>query len=220
MITELIDKQDTFEVVRDRIAQILADETESQQKLAISSGKDPDQWKFKVYTERTQPWEEWLRGGSDLDPTPRVNVSYESSSFPARTGNVVERQKSDSNYNIDILTYSESEASGAGHIPADAKAALEAQRITRLVRNIIMASPYIYLKLRGTVWGRWPMSITAYQPTTDGSAVQNVQACRLQLEVAFNELSPQLTGEVVEEIGITINRAEDGSVLAQAEYGV
>ena len=42
----LIDKQDSFEIVRDKIALILANEIASQQVLAKADSRNPDDWKF------------------------------------------------------------------------------------------------------------------------------------------------------------------------------
>ena len=44
-IQALIDKQDSFEIVRDKIGLILASESASQQALATAAAKDPDLWR-------------------------------------------------------------------------------------------------------------------------------------------------------------------------------
>ena len=215
MIDKLIDKQDSFEIVRDKIAQILADETASQQALATTEGEDPTKWAFKVFTERMYPWEDWQGspGNEPIDPTPRVNVWYETSSFPKGSGNTTRRQKSQTTFNIDIAAIGESAPGVAG----DEDATYNAQRILRLVRNILMADIYTYLDLRGLVWSRWPSSMNVFKPEGLDTA-QRVHAARFQLEVDFNELSPQQSGVDLESIAFTIKRAEDGSVLAQAQY--
>ena len=61
LIPDLIDKEDTFEIVRNQIALILANESASQVALATTAGKpDPNLWALKVYTERSNPWEQAL----------------------------------------------------------------------------------------------------------------------------------------------------------------
>ena len=62
MITELIDKLDNFEIIRDKIALILANEIANQKVIATNQGKTtPDEWNFKTYTERSNPREDFIK---------------------------------------------------------------------------------------------------------------------------------------------------------------
>ena len=99
MIDVLIDKLDNFEVVRDQIATILATEFASQQSLARAASKNPADWKVRVFTERSNPWEEWLN--SVADPSPLVSVWYDRSQFDPAKSNVIDRQAAMAIYNID-----------------------------------------------------------------------------------------------------------------------
>jgi len=141
-IQSLIDKQDTFEQVRDQIAAILTLETASQQTLATAAGKDPELWKLRIFSERSNPWESFR--DSDRNKTPIVNVWYESSAFQEGSSTVSERQDTLGTFNIDVYGYGVSQANGAGHDAGDEQAALTCQRGLRLVRNILMASEYPY----------------------------------------------------------------------------
>lgn len=216
MIDHLIDKQDTFELVRDKIAQILADETASQQAFATTAGRDSNEWAFRVYRERSNPWEMFLDPDGDVSPV--VNVWFDTENFDKSSSNIVERHKAEAAYNIDIYGHAISSSDGAGHKPGDREAALVAQRTLRLVRNILAAGPYTYLGMRGTVWHRWISSISTFQPQLDGQTVQKVLGVRLILIVAFNEFSPQLTPETLETVSAGIIQAEDGRVIAQTQY--
>lgn len=221
MIDSLIDKRDGFEIVRDQIAQILADETASQQALAEAAAKDSGLWKFRVYRERSNPWEAFLNVDENEfedDTSPIVNVWFDNASLDGQASNVVSRQKVDGSFNIDIYGFAVSASDGDGHKPGDREAALTAQRIARLVRNVLMSDTYTYLALRGTVWRRWIQSITSFQPQLDGQTAQKVLGIRLVLNVAFNELSPQVTPETLEEVGNGIKQAADGRVIAQVDY--
>ena len=63
MTLPLIDKQDSFEIVRDQIAAILKTEITSQIALATTAGKpNPDDWKLRIFSERANPWEQFLNG--------------------------------------------------------------------------------------------------------------------------------------------------------------
>jgi len=214
---ELIDKEDTFEVVRDQIGAILATESANQRSLATAAGKDPELWKLRVYLERANPWEAFR---DMVDTSPIVNVWFDAASYPMGHGNTVERQKSEARYNIDVYAYGQSADDGAtGHIPGDEAAARSLARAIRLARNILMAAENTYLQLpRGTVWRRWPQSISTFQPQLGEQPVENIIAGRITLEVQFSEFSPQVEGDEIELISIDVNRARDGMLVAEADY--
>jgi hypothetical protein len=217
MSLELIDKQDTFEIVRDQITAILVTEITNQQVLAAAASKDPADWKLNIYQERANPWEQFLN--NDDDPSPIVNVWYDSSSFDPSSSNVVERQKAEGVFNIDCYGYGVSQdVAAGGHKPGDKEAALQVQKALRLVRNILMAAEYTYLGLRGTVWGRWPQAVTVFQPQIDGRTVQQVVGARLAFRVTFSEFSPQVVAETLELLSVDVKRTEDGLVVLEADY--
>lgn len=219
-IDTLIDKVDTFEMVRDQIAAILVTEVASQQALAIADSKDPADWTLRVFMERSNPWQEFLDSPAQEDGPPIVNVAYDTGAFPERSSNVVDRQHSQATYHLDCYGYgiSKDDAAG-GHIPGDLKASLETQRAVRLVRNIIMSSTYTYLGLpRGTVWKRFVPSIRMHQTPIDERTVQKVTAARISLVVDFNEFAPQYTPEILESVAVTVKRSETGEVYLLADY--
>jgi hypothetical protein len=217
LIQTLIDKQDNFEVIRDQIAAIIVLESNNQQSLAIADGKDPDLWKLRVFNERYNPWEQFLNTNTDRSPI--VNVWYDSSNFDGLASNIVERQKAEAIYNIDCYGYGISSDDGAtGHNPGDRDAAFVVQRALRLVRNILMASTYTYLGLRGLVWQRWPQSVNVFQPNLDAQQVQKIVGARLELRVMFNEFSPQYVPETLEYLSVDVFRQEDGQLVAEADF--
>lgn len=216
-ISTLIDKQDTFEIIRDQIAAILTTEVASQMALATTAGKDPDDWKLRIFTERSNPWEQWLN--SQGDQSPIVNIWYDNSNFAPGKSNISERQASETVYNIDCYGYGRSKDDGAeGHIPGDREASFQVQKALRLVRNILMASEYTYLGLQGLVWRRWPQSITAFQPQLDGRQMQQIVGARLAFRVEFNEFSPQVEPVTLELLSVGVLRTEDGEVVLEADY--
>lgn len=217
MIQELIDKQDNFELVRDQIAAILASEEASQRAIAALAGRDPEEWRLRVYAERSNPFEQWLNDQTDCSPI--VNVWFDSSSFDGLAGNTVERQKTEAVYNIDCYGFGlASDEAGGGHNPGDQAAAFQAHKALRLVRNILMAAQYTYLGLRGVVWRRWPQSVTSFQPQQDARQAQQVVGVRLAFRVQFNEFSPENAPETLEFLSIDVIRAEDGQILVEADY--
>lgn len=216
MIPTLIDKQDSFEIVRDEIAAILALETANQQALATAAGKDPELWKLRVYTERSNPWEAWLN--SQADSSPIVNVWFDTASYNGAASDTLERQMAEATYNVDVYGLGISASNGTGHVPGDQEAAEEAHRAARLVRNILMAAEYAYLGQRGLVGKRWPQSLTSFQPQMTDNAIQQVVAVRLAFVVQFNEFAPQVESQPLELLSVDVKRAEDGAIVAEADF--
>lgn len=207
----LIDKQDNIEIIRDKIAQILANETASQQTLATAAGKDSELWKFLVFRERSNILSRWQNNSTD--ETPVVNVWFDSETFNGGNSGVIERQTTNANINIDIYTRAVAKATVDGHSPSDMAAALRCAAVTRLVRNILMAAEYTYLELQGIVGQRWPSAITSFQPQEGGQAVESIHATRITLAVSFNELSPQYEGAILELITVGLTLSPSGEVI-------
>lgn len=217
---ELIDKQDGFEIIRDKIAAVLVAEIASQQALALAAAEDPDYWKLRLYTERANIWEQFLNSPSDVSPV--INVAFDSAIFVERNSNAIERQKSDSTFNIDCYAYAKSTSTESGHDSGDYLARLELHKAIRFIRNILMAGEYTYLGLsRGDdqiVWRRWIQNVVIYQPEYNGQALQQIAAGRIVFRVEHNEFSPQIAAETLESIFATITRTDDGFVYFTGEF--
>jgi hypothetical protein len=179
--------------------------------LATAATKDPDDWKLRIFAERSNPWEQFL-ADVVVDTSPIVNVWFDSSTFPEGQGDTIERQTSESIFNIDCYGYGISADNPAGgHFLGDNQAATEAHRAMRLVRNILMSSVYIVLELQGVVGQRWTQSRTSFQPEQNGQAIQNVVGSRIAFRVKHNELSPQ--GDetnILEKVAVDLKRESDG----------
>lgn len=214
-IETLIDKQDTFEVVRDKIALILAEEVAAQKALAVLAAKDPALWDFAVFKERSIPWELIEdTDGQVISETPLVNVYYESGDFPQNRGNTVARQESEGLFYIDMYSAKTDQVDGGGDlIPGDLRAALDLDRVQRLVRNILQASAYTYLDLRPLVGQRWIQDIRRFQPSIEDRPAKRAIAARMTMRVRFNEFSPQTEGVDLDGIDITLNLSPNGQVL-------
>jgi hypothetical protein len=214
LITERIDQRDSFEIVRDQIASILKLELDHQSLL--HGGQCPS----RVFVERANPWGDYLETTERQLP-PLVNVWFDTASYDGAASNIVERQRCEATYHIDCYGFGVSVDDGdavGGHVPGDVAAVLEAQKTARFCRKVLMAGAYTYLGLRGLVGKRWPQSLTAFQPQIDNRQAQRVAAMRLALSVHFNELSPQVQGEVIELISVEVYRAQNGELLVRADY--
>jgi hypothetical protein len=222
LIETLIDKFDNLELVRDKIAALLLEESDGQKTLAIAAAKDPLLWAMRVFTERSNPIAEWQEAPDDADPAdlvPIVNVYFEAAQADAAASDTVYQQQVIATYNIDCYGYGFAKTDGAtGHILGDAQAAFEAQRTARLVRNILMSAHYVCLGMRGVVGSRWIRSITEFQPAIDGRSMQQVVGVRIQFEVRMNEFSPQHVPTPLQILGVTVFRAETGEIYLKGDY--
>ncbi len=223
MIQTLIDKQDTFELVRDQVAAILALESANQQALAIADGKDPALWELRVYKERSNPWEALRTDDGQLpaDMSPVINVWYDTSNIDEGASQTIDRQQMNVTINIDVFGIGATTLTpGGGHEPGDRAAALEVQRGARLVRNILMADTYVTLgvpRSEGLIGQRQVSNITSYQPEFNNQNAVQVAGLRLALQVKVSESGPMAPGVTLELIDAVVFD-EDGEVLINAQY--
>lgn len=214
----LIDGQDNFEVVRDKIGQILAAETVAQVALAAAASKpNPDDWKFHVYLERSNPWEAFRDGKGDL--TPIVNVWYDRGQYEEGRSNLHTQQGVTSRFNVDIYAYAPSVETAGGHTPGDEATAFLTHRIVRLVRNILMHDKYRWLGMRDIVEKRWLASQNVFQPVdASGRPAQRVVAARLALDVDHPEEIDFEDPNTLTVIDIEFRRGEDNKLLAELRF--
>lgn len=224
VIQQLIDKQDTFELLRDKVALILAEESAQQQVLAQAAGKDPALWKLRVFTERTNPWE-FLRSDDGLPPddvAPVVCVWYDSSNIDTRSSQTIDRQQMEGTFHIDVYGMGVTTIlpDGAGQLTGDELAAKEAQRGARLVRNILMADSYVTLGVNralGLVGQRHISTIQTFQPEFSNQNAWHVSGLRLALQVKMSETGPQTPAVILEELSAIV-RGENGEILIDALF--
>lgn len=232
LLTQLIDKTDNFEIIRDKIASILVIETANQMALADADNKNPDDWKLRVFLERNNPWEQVINedANTETELTPIVNVSYEKCTFDPSASNVVERQKCDAIYNIDCYGFGVSkDVMDGGHSAGDLMATLAVHKCVRLVRNILMSGVYTYLgSPRGAnqiVWGRFINNIQIFQPQIFYGGdrrhdIDFIKTCggQISLRVTFSEFSPQVQPVPLEFVSVEVKRLETGEVVINADY--
>lgn len=223
-IQALIDKQDSFELVRDQIAAILAIEEAQQRVYAAAAAEDPELWRLNVFIERSNPWEQFLDCPAEEGTwpaaryAPLVCVWFDSSSFPRSAGNTISWQQVDGTFNVDIYGVGYSETNGSGHLAGDKAAALNAHRGARLARNILMAGQYTNLALPTIVGARWVESLQSFQPQFEQRPTQHVVAMRLALSVRFTEYAPEYQGVAIETLIAQVEREDSGYVYFNAEY--
>ena len=216
LIDTLIDKLDNNEIIRNEIAAILAVEIANQRALAVLASKpNPDDWFFNVYIERAKPWEISTESdGTEGGQMPLVNVFFDNDVFDNKGGNVVEEQKTKGTFFVDCYGFkSRSVADGAG----DELSSKEADRIARLVRNILMAAVYTYLNQRTIVTSRFIMRREKLQPDIRQEGFENIIVARITVNVDYNEFSPQATAEQLETLFSEVKLSDTGQVLFDLE---
>ena len=219
LITELIDKLDNLELIRDQLGAILKVESSAQQALALAANRDAKPWDLRVYVERTAPWEQWLDMPAEDDVAPIVAVSFENDTSDQAGSSAVQLQRTVATFNIDCYGYGVATETADGHEPGDLRATAATHRAVRMVRNILMAGHYTYLAMRGVVGKRYFQGKTMFVPEFDSNAAQQIVACRMNLQVEFNEYTPQVIAEPLELLTVEVKRDPSGEVLLTAEYG-
>lgn len=220
LLEQLIDKQDNFEVIRDQIALILKLNVEEQVNvLAPLAGKDPLDYELQLYTEASNPIENWLNLNDNSNKAPIVNVWVDGMNYEKKSSSTTGlNTQGDTTYNIDVYGLGISTETLEGHDPGDQQSALEVQRGIRLVRNIMMASQNMILQLVGIVGDRFITSVKLFQPEQENNQSAKIQAARITLSVGHVEATQEALGEILESINVQIERDSDGLILLELEF--
>lgn len=214
MINILIDKQDTCEIIRDQLAAILAIEIAHQAELAEDSGKNVDDFYFSVYSECSNPWE--------VDEMPLVNISFDNDRFDNKNSDLLSRQRATGTFYLDCYANKKTTDADSG----DELSTREAVRIARFVRNIIMSNEYTYLLLGTRELGANSSLVTrrrisrreVFKSDIKAENYENVVACRLTLEVDYDEFAPQTVMTDLELLILQCEQEDTGKVNFNAEY--
>jgi len=225
-IKSLIEKQDTNEIIRDQIAAILTIEIANQEYLAKTANKDQSNFSADVYIERSRAWQV-MTSEDDGEETGDfisglINVCFDNDVFDNKNSNNIERQRAIGTFFIDCYGHkNKTEDRDGNTIEGDELSSKESDRIARLARNIIMSGPYTYLGFvqhGGLVARRYINKREKFLPTIDNKAYENVIGTRLTLQVEYDELSYQATGENLELLINTCEIGEDGLVSMIQEF--
>jgi hypothetical protein len=214
----LIDKQDSNEIVRDQIAALLRIEIDNQKSLAIAAGKDVELFDFDVYTEKLKPWEVLTTGeGDDLSETPLINVLFDNDTFDNKNSEEISRQRTRGTFFIDCYTHKNK----TKNMTSDEASSREADRIARLVRNIIMSAKYYQLGLghgdlgigNNIVFSRKIIKREKFLPSDrEGVYFEQIVATRLTMEVMYDEFAPQVATGDLELFYMKCTKADDGKI--------
>lgn len=206
-VNELLSTPDNIEIVRDQIAGILALELIHQYELAqaIPDLKSPEDYSVRVYIENDEPW----AVQDEQNPFPAINIVFDRFVIDSDDGSNDRIIKA--TYFIDCYTAGNYDSEGfAGRV-----AKIKSLKTARLVRNILQAANYRYLKLRGVVNSQKIIScVSGVVKDTEGAVKIGVQ--RITLEAEFHETSPQVESDALEALGFSCN-SPTGEVLLNFE---
>jgi len=218
-ITQLINKQDSFELIRDQVAAILEIEKENQKLLSGASAADYD---FSVFIEKFHPWELLINSNGDiLSDTPLINVFFDTASQNSgQTSLPSQTHVYDGIINIDCYGAKNTEEVSEGvHLAGDELAARESQRIARLARNILAFNEYYpKLALSGIVNFFTIKQLNSLQPNIQDRPSSNIMVTRIMLNVNYNEFNFSTVPATLELLVSKCTRQEDGSLYFQQNF--
>ena len=220
-IEELIDKQDTVEIVRDQISAILAIEIDRQKDLAVIAGKSPLDWDIDIYSEKIRPWAILSdENGESLSETPLINVSFDNDTFDNKGSNLVESQQARGTFYLDCYAHVNKYQDESGKLrESDTESSKDADRVARIARNIIQAGEYTYLGLRGYVRSRNILRREKIIPSDrEGLYYEQVCATRITLQVEYNEYSLQAQGVDLELLINNCEIGESGEIIVSQQF--
>jgi hypothetical protein len=214
VLQELITLQSGTQIVIDKIAEIIVNELTNQQALAAGLGEDPDLYKARVYTQRFNPLDQF-----ENDKTPLINIEMsDDSTSLSVTGTSGKNQKSTSIF-IDCYGAGQAGSNGTGQIVADKSAAMEANRISSLIRYILTSDINDNIQLdRKLVNSVVLVSEQFFVPDFDSRQSGPVCAMRLTLQCNINDQVIVNNGVPLESIVVDIERDDSGQVYTTVEY--
>lgn len=218
VIDELLDSQDGFEIARDAVAAILAEEIANQQALAANASADVSLYQLDVYAERVAPLENWRD-----DPTAAPVVSVWIPRYVPRSGgSTVDDERGEATLYLDVFAAGQDADSMSGHTAGDYQARVNLHRVIRLIRQILMSGQYTYLgsprKAAQWCYGREIKDVEIHEPRRLENTAQWVATARISFSVDLKMSQPQWPGEVAEGQDVIFKRDSDGKVLAKATY--
>lgn len=202
-INERLNLPDNIEVIRDQISAIIHTEMRNQFELATAED-DPvaDDYLATVLVENDEP----LQAGGDNDLFPIVNVSVEEvrldGGASVNTSNRVGLLK------LDCYQVGNTSGKFAGRT-----AMIKAWKLARCVRAILESDQYTYLFLRGIVSKVRINSMQGGYPSGMENSAVKVAAVRINLEVTYDQSSPQTTGPGLNILPVVISD-ENGQVVS------
>ena len=219
------------ELVRDQLGLIMSLEFQAQKDIAeqliidaaaspegIQAQRDIDDKIFDIIDNM------FIEKGTDFTEAqlPGMNIYFGRSDYPSSEGTIANKQLSESVYNIQVHINKAHDKKGLVIVKGDEKSARIAARILGIARAILMSGQYIRLgdTFDEIVWRRWVNSVDVFQPDFQENDGKHGIVGLLPISVKFNELGPEISGEVITATLTNINvklRTDDEGKIIQIE---
>lgn len=196
IIDFLLDAPDNVEIIRDQISKILVLELKNQHQLAVAA-EDPDvsDYDVDVFVENDEP----LQFLQEENSFSHVNIMLQNTVCEKGSTNI-DMRKMLATFFIDCCIIQKDFTRR--------ESVLKSWKLGRLVRNILSAGDYTYLKLPKTVGSK----IITKMETIISSELIEMCVCRVELVVGYSEFSPQTGGPNLERISVVASN-ESGRKL-------
>lgn len=221
MIDHLINPQLTLCLVRDRIAEILVAERDSQKGKAQFAGQNPNLWDFRVFSQQRDPIDVFVETPPNGSPAaiPIVNVAVSGENLSEKGSFRQLINPYNAEYYITAFGYGIAEDTVDGHNTAEGVALACAERTIGLVRHILLSDPYRWLTtstndpLREHVRSRRNTRLSYEQPSLDEGTTYFIQAITMNLIVDLDEVVREREATPLDAIRINVRRADNGELF-------
>lgn len=201
-LTEIIGKSN-FELVRSKIASILADELANQKTLnqtALETEEDADTIELLNLNIDSIPdrvWEERFKRPQkeEYQVTPLVNVLFAQSPLDSQS---VSTQIGDNTFMVEFYVGSREPGTDQNN-EGDSLASIKLQRIMWICRSILMYPKYNRLDLGNYVGSVSVNNIQVSQPDYGNDNAANLIYGRFNVTIKISETVEAVTGETLEQ---------------------
>jgi len=214
-LTDLIDlSSNPIQLVIDKVSEILVNETANQQSLATAEGKDPELYKFRVFADRFNPFDNMRE-----DRTPLVSIKESDDSKKLSVSGNHGKQQKLLTLNIDCFGVGKAEQTAEGHRPADLDASQDCRRLANLVNKILKADINENLQLDRKIVNSVNIVSEQYlEPDFDSRQLGPVVVKRITLQCNVMDLPEINHGVELQCILVDIERSDSGEIYASCEY--
>lgn len=201
----LLDTPDNIEIIRDQISKILVLELDNQYQLALAAS-DPaaTDYYVDIFVEN----DELLQLLQEENSFPLVNITLQNTVIIKKGSSSINIRKMLATFFVDCYTtgnLNSGSFTGTGGV-------IRGWKLGRLIRNILSAGDYTYLKLRKIVGSKTITKMETVFPNFVSGSIK-VCMCRIELVVEYDEFSPQTNGSDLEGIAVAVYDANSKILL-------
>jgi hypothetical protein len=214
LLTQLVPFSSNTQLVINKIAEILIYELENQQKMAALIGNDADDYNIRVYTDRSDPLDQFKD-----DKTALVNVELADNIVDLKATAIYGRQHESVTINLYIYALGQARETTTGHIPADYDASQKVKKVRNVINRILRADINSNLQLNRHIVNSVIIDSAQYlTPDFNNREYGSIVAMRIALRCNVIEEPLINFGVKLESIVIDIEKDTTGRVYTTLEY--